>query len=320
MSASPGAHRRMEWMRKVVGTCYFIMKPWDCGELIAGYQCQDMHHARFDETQLADFYNLYGGCARDAYNATDLEPRVIRGLYCLQTNAIHHALVLQPCDACVLYESFLLSFLPLDDRKRTVWKVDSPSPHLHRRLLNKLDKNSKRAQQKWFDFHLDVSTPGSKAVAARLFDSFYHKHIIHGGSWSLRRMEPRSGNQNWRTVEEGARKFLIANKGISVADRKPWRFLRPSSVPQRTWPVDEPLSVGVYYHLTQRKASISRRHEPSGRAWLEERGIHQVTYVCVTPEQEEEEEEEEVALPLEVGSHIDGYFDCVYCMRLAYGS
>ncbi|KAF9034500.1 hypothetical protein BDZ89DRAFT_515498 [Hymenopellis radicata] len=78
-AASPGVNR-MQWMKKVMGTSYLIMRPWDCGELIAGRQCQQEAFRIYDETQLVDFYNLYGGSARDAYS---FAPRVTQRLFVL---------------------------------------------------------------------------------------------------------------------------------------------------------------------------------------------------------------------------------------------
>lgn len=292
--------------------CFFIEPPIDIVVYMRKYshQFQDTHQARLDETQLANFHNLYGGSARDAYSFAyrpmDYELRVAQEMHRLQTSSIQDALILEPSSFPQSTNHLILSYLPVDDRKRTVWKIDSPSPHLHNRL-RVLGSNPK---QKWFNLLLKTSTPGSKAEVAHMFDAFYHNRIIRGGAWTLRR-----------------RKVLIADrKGIRIADRKPWSILSLSPVPTCSSCDEWPFQVGMYYHVTQHKFAFfvdgighailfqARRNEP--KAWLEERGIHKVTCVYVTPKEEEEKEEGgEVLLPLE----DSGFYDAVYCMHLEYG-
>ncbi|KAF9050845.1 hypothetical protein BDZ89DRAFT_593691 [Hymenopellis radicata] len=138
-AASPGIDR-MQWMKKVIGTYCFIMKPWDCGELIAGRQCQDINRRTADETQLANFHNLYGGSARDAYSfahrMTEFETSLMCAFDRLQPDSIKRNLREVPSWFGPKSASqLLLSFFPVDDRIRTVWKVDSPSPHLQKVVL-----------------------------------------------------------------------------------------------------------------------------------------------------------------------------------------
>ncbi|KAF8880131.1 hypothetical protein CPB85DRAFT_1341281 [Mucidula mucida] len=199
---------------------------------------------------------LYGGSARDAYSFAhhrkDFEVPLELALCRLQPDSIWVAFCIEPSRSVPEPTSDLLSFFPVDDRKRTVWKVECPSPHLRKRLLNQLDGNYKRAQQTWFYLHLEVSIPGSKAVAACMFNSFYHKHIVHGGSWTLWRMAMNEKG-TWRPADE-AQKVLIANNVISIDNY----YLAGKRAPVQEcsfdkWPVREHFSVGVYYHPTPRK-------------------------------------------------------------------
>ncbi|KAF9050844.1 hypothetical protein BDZ89DRAFT_1108032 [Hymenopellis radicata] len=277
-------------------------------ELIAGRQCQISTLRDRVETDLAKFHNLYGGSARHAYSFAhrleEFDAVLNHAFTFLQPNSIRKTFSDSPSSLNSESTSqLLLSFFPLYDQDRTVWKFESPSPHLQQRLLSRIDNNYERAQKQWFLFNLGAASLGPRAVAAGMFNDFYHRDITCGGSWTLRRMErtpsARQARRSWRTVEE-APKVLVADKEIRIADCKPWSIL-VSSVPEQTfleWPVHKPLFVGIYYHPTQRKfatfdsffvdgighaitfqASISRWHDvsPSGKAWLEERGIRKVT-------------------------------------------
>ncbi|KAF9025779.1 hypothetical protein BDZ89DRAFT_1161569 [Hymenopellis radicata] len=339
---------RMQWKKKVVRTYYFIMKPWDIGELIAGRQCQRGRARTCHETQLVQFYNLYGGSARDAYfyapRMEEFEESLSAAFDRLETDSIRHSFRRDP--SLFVPEStshLLLSYFPVDDRKRTVWTLDSPSPPLLKRLLSRINSNYKEAQKAWFLFNLGSSSPGCRAVAAHMFDGFYHQHLTSGGSWALRRMvadedripRPNQANRGWKTVEE-TEKILVANKVISIEDHH--LASSPVTVPEFSfdeWSVHVPLLLGVYHHPTQRtfstfdsfyvdkighavtfQASISKGHgaSPSGKAWLEARGISRVTYVYVTPRSGQDS----VSLPLEVDSNVTGFYDSIYHMHLDY--
>ncbi|KAF8874907.1 hypothetical protein CPB85DRAFT_1346299 [Mucidula mucida] len=172
----------------------------------------------------------------------DFEVSLELALCRLQPDSIWVAFCIEPSRSVPEPTSDLLSFFP----------VECPSPHLRKRLLNQLDGNYKRAQQTWFYLHLEVSIPGSKAVAACMFDSFYHKHIVHGGSWTLWRMAMNEKG-TWRPANK-AQKVLIANNLISIDNY----YLAGKRAPVQEcsfdkWPVREHFSVGVYYHPTPRK-------------------------------------------------------------------
>ncbi len=227
----------------------------------------------------------------------------------------------------------ILSFFPISSRKRTVWKVDSPSQYILDRLFSHIAKDYGEGQKKWFHYNLASRSPGPRALAAYMFDGIYHQRITNGGSWTLRRMI-KNENRTWRIAEETP-KFLVACKGITIEDNAPsGTHSILVSVPQRQfleWSVDEPFSVGVYYHPHRRtfvssgffvdkvghaivfQASIASN---VSKAWLEERGIRRVTYVYVSPTRGPANE---VSLPLEVDSDLDGFYNGVYHMALNYG-
>ncbi|KAF9048208.1 hypothetical protein BDZ89DRAFT_1057781 [Hymenopellis radicata] len=343
-AASPGLSR-MAWMKKVVGTRYFVMKPWDCGELIAGRQCQNARGRTANETQLADFHHLYGGSARDAYSFAHripaFESRLPLAFNRLRSDSIARIVCVEPSSFVEESTSHLvLSFFPVAKQTRTVWKVDSPSKSLRDRLMSRIAKDYEQAQKMWFRFNLDSASPGPRALAARMFDGIYHQHITDGGSWTLRRMvahenrtpgAKQTTTRGWRTTED-APKVLVACKEISIQDNHPSR-ISVASVLQRTfnldWSVHEPFLVGVYYHCPQRRtfaafdsffvdkvghaiafqAGIASRSLSSGKDWLEKRGVGTVTYVYVSPSPGPAT----VSLPLEVDS---SFYDCIYHMDL----
>ncbi|KAF9048103.1 hypothetical protein BDZ89DRAFT_1058044 [Hymenopellis radicata] len=348
-AASPRI-RRMEWMQKVPHSQYFLMKPWDCSELIAARQCQTKLDQTADETQLANFHHLCGGSARDAYSfayrMAAFESKIESALDDLERDAMARLRSHEPSSFVPESTSHrLLSFFPVTNQKRTVWKIDSPSESLRDRLWSRMAKDYEEAQREWFYFNLCSKSPGPRALAARMFDGIYHTHITKGGYWPLRRMvvnENRTPSikqtvRGYRTVED-APKVLVASKEICIKeDRDP--STSPVLVSERTflkWSVDEPFLVGVYYHPQPRnfatfdsffvdrtghaiafQASIANSHSvsPVGQAWLKDRGINKVTYVYVSPTPAPAS----VTLPLEVNSDLNGFYDGVYHMHLNYG-
>ncbi len=311
-------------------------------------QCQETLVHYCDETQLANFYDRYGGSARDAYayapRPADFEVALSLAFDLLQTDYMTTMFKTEP--SRVLPEStshLLLSYFPVDNRNRTVWKLDSPSTQLRERLLARTYTNYKEAQKAWFQFNLGSPSPGCKAMAAYMFDGFYHEHITGGGSWALQRMianeerhpTVRQAHRSWKIVE-GVGKVLIAEKAISVQDESLVSI--PVMVPDLRfddWPVDVPFLVGVYHRPNKRsfptfdsffvdkvghaitfQSSIAMQHgaSPSGQAFLEQRGIHKVTYVYVTPTAGQTS----VSLPLAVDSSFTGFYDSVYHMHLDY--
>ncbi len=313
-------------------------------------QCQDTKRRIADERQLAQFHHLYGGSARDAYSfahrVTDFETHLERAFASLQPDSIMRSCNDEPSSFVPESTSHLiLSFFPIASRKRTVWKVDSPSKPLLDRLFSHIAKDYAEGQKMWFHFNLGSRSPGPRALAAYMFDGIYHQHVTNGGSWTLRRMvanENRTPSikqttRSWRTAEEAPKVLVACQKIIIEDDHQP--NISMVSVPQREfldWSVDEPFSVGVYYHPQRRtfatfdsffvdkvghaiafQASVASWHNvsPSGKVWLEERGISRVTYVYVSPTPGPAS----VSLPLEVNSELDGFYDGIYHMDLNYG-
>ncbi|KAF8910226.1 hypothetical protein CPB85DRAFT_1455577 [Mucidula mucida] len=88
-------------------------------ELFRNFNC--------DETHLTEFHHLYGGSARDAYSFAhhrkDFEVSLELALCRLQPDSIWVAFCIEPSRSVPEPTSDLLSFFPVDDRKRTVWKV-----------------------------------------------------------------------------------------------------------------------------------------------------------------------------------------------------
>ncbi|KAJ6588321.1 hypothetical protein B0H19DRAFT_203275 [Mycena capillaripes] len=212
-ASSPRASR-MHWRQKRTRTVhYYLMKPWTCGELIAGIQLQEdsTELIDFSEEEYMEFYAQYGGSARDTYTRIGdaAWPLIIRTAAQELTRAdITHALYSEPASLVINdnVSHTLFSAFPLTDADRRQFRIAPASTWALQEILARLNDHVDFARKELFDICIGVSSPGPRSMAADLFDRHYHDRISAGGVWALRPMIPPPPT-----------KRLVKNRGFKAA-------------------------------------------------------------------------------------------------------
>ncbi|KAJ7227433.1 hypothetical protein GGX14DRAFT_555986 [Mycena pura] len=350
-ASSPRASR-MHWRQKRTGTAhYYLMKPWTCGELIAGIQLQENNKKliSFSEKTYMDFHVQYGGSARDTYTGIGdtTWPTIIReAAQNLNRANIIKALYSEPANLPAFDDDvshILFSAYPLTDTDRRQFRIAPSSAWALQEIFARLNDHVDLARKELFEICIGVSSPGPRSIAADLFDRHYHNRIIAGGVWALRPMIPPPPtkrpvkNRGFKTAGPPDH-ILCAHRSIIIqsnAQSPPPPPSPPVPVPCVDFDPAQPPSVfqvGVYYrpltrcfatfdsfyvdrlgHAIGFQASIGSKHDAkeSGLEWLKDQGIDHVTYVYVSPVQDEGREAK-IMIPVNIK------FDYVYHMQIPF--
>ncbi|KAF9069283.1 hypothetical protein BDP27DRAFT_729786 [Rhodocollybia butyracea] len=187
--------RRMEWKKKHPAAHYLVMKPWSAEELISGLQLQDISRMETNAEALVKFRDQYGGSARDAYkyasNMSWCQVAISNATRGINEVVITEAFKSTPSSLQLPDDAghMLLSVLPLSDNDRREFIINTPTEYLRSTLLDLIDLNREVASRTLYTICLGCPTPGSRALAAQIFDRNHSPFIRMGGTWELHQMK-----------------------------------------------------------------------------------------------------------------------------------
>ncbi|KIK61442.1 hypothetical protein GYMLUDRAFT_84993 [Collybiopsis luxurians FD-317 M1] len=313
MQATSPRQGRLKWVRKTPAhVSYYFMQPWTAEELVCGLQLQGLGFREATPTQLVEFFQHFGGSARDAYSkAFDLRNH-LEGIKetaaDLDLNAITRSLKDKPTtDQHVpkfpyvpehLKHEFV-SVFPINDDNRNEFEFRPPSDFMLTTIMDGVAAKEAMSRADLFTKLLQIGDIPSQTLAGHFYDREYHSYFVSNCKFSCYRMFPLSdsGNlktQTWRSFTEGEHPLTQA---VSFEMRNCMMFHFNTNEPLKPTPT-------VYYvpnarnfltidsflcitptHVLAIQATVGDFHKFSTAAldWFAKLGVITMEYALLTP-------------------------------------